>query len=82
MAGALNGPVAAPPKREVPTDLRKVLAMCMAAPHYSVDRQKCIEEFAYSMAERRGFAPGHELDDWLKAETKVDARLAGEGCIY
>lgn len=26
---------------------------------------------AYHLAERRGFAPGHELEDWLAAETQV-----------
>jgi hypothetical protein len=27
-----------------------------------------ITELAYYKAERRGFEPGHELDDWLEAE--------------
>lgn len=26
---------------------------------------------AYFKAERRGFAPGHELDDWLEAEHDI-----------
>lgn len=30
---------------------------------------------AYRLAQARGFAPGCELDDWLAAETAVDARL-------
>lgn len=30
---------------------------------------------AYFCAERRGFAPGSELDDWLEAEARVNARL-------
>lgn len=30
---------------------------------------------AYFCAERRGFTPGSELDDWLAAETIVDARM-------
>jgi|GEM_PF-1619920 len=29
---------------------------------------------AYFLAERRGFAPGSELDDWLAAEAAVKAR--------
>ena len=29
---------------------------------------------AYFFAERRGFAPGSELDDWLAAEARVNAR--------
>jgi len=31
-----------------------------------------IREVAYFKAERRGFLPGHELEDWLEAEEEVD----------
>jgi hypothetical protein len=31
---------------------------------------------AYFLAERRGFIPGHELDDWLTAEKQIDLALA------
>lgn len=34
-------------------------------------RHALIAEAAYYLAERRGFAPGHELDDWLQAETEL-----------
>jgi hypothetical protein len=34
-----------------------------------------IAEGAYLRAERRGFAPGHEQEDWLAAEAEVDALL-------
>jgi hypothetical protein len=30
-----------------------------------------IEEAAYYLAEKRGFAPGHELEDWLKAKLQI-----------
>lgn len=30
-----------------------------------------IRELAYLKAERRGFAPGHELEDWLEAEREL-----------
>lgn len=30
-----------------------------------------IEEAAYYLAEKRGFAPGHELEDWLKAKVQI-----------
>lgn len=30
-----------------------------------------VEERAYFKAERRGFANGHELDDWLEAEQEI-----------
>ena len=32
------------------------------------DRDARIAELAYYNAEQRGFAPGHDLDDWLAAE--------------
>lgn len=32
------------------------------------DRDTKIAELAYFKAESRGFAPGHELEDWLEAE--------------
>lgn len=43
------------------------------------DRHRMIEIAAYYLAERRNFAPGHETEDWLEAESLVDARLMGEG---
>lgn len=33
-------------------------------------RRRRIAERAYRRAERRGFAPGQELDDWLAAEAE------------
>jgi len=30
-----------------------------------------IEKAAYQLAEKRGFIPGHELEDWLEAETQI-----------
>jgi hypothetical protein len=35
-----------------------------------------ISDAAYFLAERRGFGPGHELDDWLEAEEQVDRALS------
>ncbi len=40
------------------------------------ERHKLISEAAYLIAERRGFAPGHELSDWLSAEQEV-SRICG-----
>ncbi len=34
-------------------------------------RLAMIAEAAFYLAERRGFDPGHELDDWLEAERAV-----------
>nr|WP_246221759.1 DUF2934 domain-containing protein [Marichromatium bheemlicum] len=35
-----------------------------------------IREAAYYKAEHRGFAPGHEGEDWAEAEREIDAMLA------
>ena len=49
-------------------------------------RHEMIAEAAYYCAERRGFAPGHELEDWMQAEAQIarsgqgqaaDSRAAG-----
>jgi hypothetical protein len=37
----------------------------------SVDRHAKIALAAYFIAEKRGFEPGHELDDWLAAEAEL-----------
>jgi hypothetical protein len=34
-----------------------------------------IAEAAFFRAEKRAFAPGHEVEDWLAAESEVDAKL-------
>jgi Protein of unknown function (DUF2934) len=39
-------------------------------------RQAMIAEAAYLRAEQRGFASGHEEEDWLLAERDVDALLS------
>ena len=39
-------------------------------------REVLIREAAYYQAERRGFQPGHELEDWLTAEREFDQWLA------
>jgi Protein of unknown function (DUF2934) len=38
-------------------------------------RRAMIAEGAYLRAERRGFAPGYETEDWLAAEAEVNALL-------
>ena len=37
------------------------------------ERQRLIAIAAYYRAEARGFAPGHEKQDWLDAEAEIDA---------
>ena len=41
-------------------------------------REQMIAEAAYFHAERRGFAPGNLLEDWVQAEAEID-RLLAEG---
>ena len=38
-------------------------------------RRRLIADIAYFAAERRGFSPGFELDDWLQAEQEVEASM-------
>ncbi len=41
------------------------------------ERARMIAEAAYYLSEQRGFAPGHEVEDWLAAEQQVDTRIEG-----
>ena len=38
-------------------------------------RRRMIAEAAYYAAEKRGFAPGGDVDDWLCAEAEIERRL-------
>jgi hypothetical protein len=40
------------------------------------ERQRMIVTAAYFLAERRGFMPGHETEDWREAEAEIDRQLA------
>lgn len=42
----------------------------------ATERAVMIARAAYLRAERRGFTPGHELEDWLAAEREIN-RLLG-----
>lgn len=39
------------------------------------ERHRMIAAAAYYRAERRGFAPGGELEDWCASETEIDQLL-------
>lgn len=45
----------------------------------ATDRRAWIATAAYFRAERRGFTPGGEIDDWLAAEAEVCARAEPPG---
>lgn len=54
-------------------------------PFDAEQRDKMVAEAAYYRAQRRDFAPGHEVEDWLASEAEVDEhlyRLYGEGRAY
>lgn len=46
----------------------------------AAQRRNYIEVAAYYIAERRSFAPGNPLDDWVQAEAEID-RLIAEGSL-
>ena len=41
------------------------------------ERWKMIAVAAYHKAEKRGFTPGHELQDWAEAEKEIDKLVFG-----
>jgi hypothetical protein len=45
-----------------------------AAASAPADRESLVRMAAYLRAERRGFAPGYEIEDWLAAEAEVNER--------
>jgi len=45
----------------------------------SEDTRRQIAEAAYFRAKERGFEPGHELEDWIEAESEVMGRVNGSG---
>jgi hypothetical protein len=44
-------------------------------PVNEAERRAMIARAAYFRAERRNFAPGQELEDWVAAEAEVDHHL-------
>lgn len=51
------------------------LRFCAAQSTTAEERQQRIATTAYFRALRRGFAAGHEAEDWLAAEREVDASI-------
>ena len=41
-----------------------------------LNRNTRIAEYAYYNSEKRGFEPGHELEDWLEAERQFEQQTA------
>lgn len=53
----------------------KTVAVKTNAVDESEQRRSMIARAAYYRAERRGFEPGRELEDWVVAESEVDGLL-------
>lgn len=72
---ATPAPARAPAKSAAPR-ARKTAKKTTSPVAVSEDvRRAMIAEAAYLRAERRGFSPGGEAEDWLAAEAEVDALL-------
>jgi Protein of unknown function (DUF2934) len=57
-------------------DLESAASAMVASTSVDPDvRRQLVAAEAYFRAERRGFAAGNELDDWVAAEAAVDMRL-------
>ena len=54
-------------------------AIAEVVPNFSDDHHAAIAEAAYFCAERRGFEPGHELEDWLAGEAEIREQLIRNG---
>lgn len=59
-------------ERSAPKDNDMVAHTVARHPLSAEERHARICETAYRHAEKRGFAPGMELEDWLNAEREVD----------
>lgn len=71
-AGVARAPVATPKAKT-----GKSMAQAPSQPVLSAqERDKLVAQAAYFRAEKRGFAPGYELQDWVEAEAEVK-RLIG-----
>ena len=59
------------------TRRKAVAARATRAVPPAADREARVRLAAYLRAERRGFAPGREWEDWLAAEAEIDAQSGG-----
>jgi len=66
-----------PPKKKSVQNTKRSVPKHPQAQATTLEKRHClIAEAAYLIAEQRGFQGGAELDDWLRAEADVDARLS------
>jgi hypothetical protein len=62
--------------RQLVTEQREApLASELRTPLTQDEVQALVRQAAYYRALKRGFAPGHELEDWVEAEAEVMMKL-------
>lgn len=75
-------PLTVPPDvtmEAMPPSKARAKRAAVEPPTISPERRRgMIAEAAYLRAERRGFAPGGEHEDWLAAEAEVDRLLSAD----
>jgi Protein of unknown function (DUF2934) len=73
---AQSAPAAKPRKRRAAAKPDQALITATATPAVTEDQRRgMIALSAYLRAERRGFSPDGQAEDWLAAEKEVDALL-------
>ena len=66
---------AAAPRKPVTANAGAPAAAGVPATAGGPDRAELVRLAAYFRAERRGFTPGYEVEDWLAAELEVSAKF-------
>lgn len=73
-----RAPAKSAPRQEAPPKAARAPRKRVAKSLVSAEqRRNYVEIAAYYIAERRGFAPGDPLQDWIAAEAEIDRLLAG-----
>jgi hypothetical protein len=67
-------PAAAPAETKKAPAAKKATALSVSPEH----RYHMIATASYYLAERRGFAGGYEMQDWIAAEAQIDAQLKAQ----
>ena len=70
-----SAPVRAPDSAPVAAPVPEPSSAANSAIPSEAELMEMISEAAYYRAEKRGFSPGLEADDWIQAEAEVMARL-------
>jgi len=72
-----KNPAPTPAKKRAPRKTLSVTRTTVNMTNFVDPEQRAalIAEAAFFRAEKRGFAPGDEVADWLAAEAEVDTKL-------